>query len=459
MRRAARKGWYAPVNITAIGHSAISTGWPPGTRVPADDARIQRYNEFNAYADGWQQRGSKPEALTVNYARTLLRKTVSYIFNAPVGFTIPADTSAITRANAAEHQLTAWRDALGLTRLDISLAMQALIQGDAAMKITWNIERSMPSVVAVDPASITVRTSPDHPRQVEQVRHLYRAKPRQLQDQFGAKFDTATDLDKPVPTLEVWTDSLFRVLVNGQTLVNLANPYGMIPYIIIANDPLPDQFWGQSDLVDLMPVCTEINRRMSVFSQILDLSGAPITVLEGVDGTEGIRIGPGAKWELPEGARAYLLDLMQGGGAEVHMKYMDLLFRMLHDLSETPRTAFGDSGRDLSGAALEVEIQPLVQKVQRKRRQWDTALTQRADLMLRMMAHHQDMDTSGFGIPTSIWPQILPSDANAAVRNAVSRVQHGLMSRRSAMSALGEHDPDAELRQMESEPLIKGMFG
>lgn len=141
------------------------------------------------------------------------------------------------------------------------------------------------------------------------------------------------------------------------------------------------------------------------------------------------------------------------------MKYMDLLFRMLHDLSETPRTAFGDSGRDLSGAALEVEIQPLVQKVQRKRRQWDTALTQRADLMLRMMAHHQDMDTSGFGIPTPIWPQILPSDANAAVRNAVSRVQHGLMSRRSAMSALGEHDPDAELRQMESEPLIKGMFG
>src|SRR5699024_3277278 len=128
--------------------------------------------------------------------------------------------------------------------------------------------------------------------------------------------------------------------VNGQTLANFTNPYGTIPYVIIANDPLPDRFWGQSDLEDLMSVCTEINRRMNVFSQILDLSGAPITVLEGVDGTEGIRIGPGAKWELPEGARAYLLDLMQGGGAEIHMKYMDLLFRMLHDLSETPRTAF-----------------------------------------------------------------------------------------------------------------------
>ncbi len=439
------------MNITAIGHAAIGSGWPAGTRSPADDARLQRYNEFNAYAEGWQQRGSKPEALTFNYARTLLRKTVSYIFNAPVGITIPADAPALERANEAEHLLAGWRDALGLTRLDISLALQAMIQGDAAMKVTWNTRRSTPSVVAVDPASITVRTSADHPRQVEQVRHLYRATPRQLQDQFGAKFDASTDLDAPVNTLEVWTDSRFRVLVNGQTLANFTNPYGMIPYVIIANDPLPDRFWGQSDLEDLMSVCTEINRRMNVFSQILDLSGAPITVLEGVDGTEGIRIGPGAKWELPEGARAYLLDLMQGGGAEIHMKYMDLLFRMLHDLSETPRTAFGDSGRDLSGAALEVEIQPLVQKVQRKRRQWDTALSQRATLMLRMMAHHQGLDTSGFGTPTAIWPPILPSDVNTSVRNAVARVEHGLMSRRSAMSMLGEHDPDAELQQMQAE--------
>lgn len=444
------------MNITAIGHTAIASGWPPGTRSPADDARLQRYNEFNAYAEGWQQRSAKADALTLNYARTLLRKTVSYIFTAPVGISIPAEAAAATRATIAEKQLATWRDALGLTRLDIALAMQALIQGDAAMKVTWNTTLGMPSVVAVDPASLTVQTAPDQPRQVETVRHLYRATPRQLQQQFGARVESAIDLDKPLPTLEEWSASRFRVQVNNQLLVNVENPYGLIPYVMIANDPLPDQFWGQSDLIDLMPVCTEINRRMSVFSQILDLSGAPITVLEGVDGTEGIRIGPGAKWELPEGARAYLLDLLQGGGAEVHLRYMDLLFRILHDLSETPRTAFGDSGRDLSGAALEVEIQPLVQKVQRKRRQWDTALTQRAELMLRMMAHHQQIDTSGFGTPIAIWPPILPSDTDATVRNTVARVQNGLLSRRSAMAVLGEHDPDAELRQMAAEPLVKG---
>ena len=79
-------------------------------------------------------------------------------------------------------------------------------------------------------------------------------------------------------------------------------------------------------------------------------------------GSDGIAVRPGATWELPEGSRAYLLDLLAGGGVGLHIQYLDLLFRTLHDLSETPRTAFGDGGRDLSGAALEVEVQPLVQK-------------------------------------------------------------------------------------------------
>ena len=97
-----------------------------------------------------------------------------------------------------------------------------------------------------------------------------------------------------------------------------------------------------------------------------------------------------------------------------------------------------------------------MQKVQRKRRQWDAVISQRAQLFLRMMSKHLQMDIEGFGTPMPIWPPILPSDTESAVRTTVARVQAGLMSRRTAMSNLGEHDPDAELRQMQSEPLVKG---
>ena len=47
---------------------------------------------------------------------------------------------------------------------------------------------------------------------------------------------------------------------------------------------------------------------------------------------------PGAVWELPERARAYLLDLLQGGGVKLHVEYVDLIYRTLHDLGESPRT-------------------------------------------------------------------------------------------------------------------------
>src|SRR5690606_16736079 len=145
------------------------------------------------------------------------------------------------------------------------------------------------------------------------------------------------------------------------------------------------------------------------------------------------------------------LDLLQGGGAETHIAYIDLLYRTLHDLSETPRTAFGDSGRDLSGAALEVEIQPLVQKVNRKRRTWDGVFVRRNALLLDLLETFGGAEIGGLRRTVTIWPPVLPSDRDSAVRNAVSLVAGGVQSHRSAMASLGEEDPDAELARIREE--------
>jgi len=57
-------------------------------------------------------------------------------------------------------------------------------------------------------------------------------------------------------------------------------------------------------------------------------------------------------WTIPEDAKAYLLDLLQGGGISLHINYINLLYRILHDVAESPRAAFGGSDRDLSGGAV-----------------------------------------------------------------------------------------------------------
>ena len=65
-----------------------------------------------------------------------------------------------------------------------------------------------------------------------------------------------------------------------------------------------------------------------------------------------------------------------------------MVYHTLHDLAETPRIAFGDGGGDRSGVALQLEVDPLLRKVARKRLIRSGALRQRDRLILRVLAHH-----------------------------------------------------------------------
>ena len=110
-------------------------------------------------------------------------------------------------------------------------------------------------------------------------------------------------------------------------------------------------------------------------------------MLEHLEEARDIAVQPGAVWEPPEQACAYLLDLLQGGGVRLHVDYADLVYRTLHDLSEIPRVAFGDGGCDRSSVALQLELDPLLRRVARKRltrtgalRRRDAATPRRADL-------------------------------------------------------------------------------
>lgn len=424
--------------------------WPSGWATDADRDRFRRYREARAFeaGDQWLGRPRPGETrLTVNYARTLVRKVAAYVFPAPATFAVPAGDERL--GNRAEVALGRAIAVNNLARLDVDLCIEASVLGDAALKVTWDAARREPVVVAVDPAALVATTAPDHPRRIERVAHRYVLPGAAVERLFGGV--GALDPARSYPVIEAWTDERWSVQVGAETIRDEANPYGWIPFLVLPNDPRPHDLWGVSDLVDLYDTCRELNARLSVLSRVLELSGAPIAVLENVDRAEGIAVGPGATWVLPEGARAYLLDLLGGGGAGLHMEYIETLYRALHDLSETPRTAFGDSGRVLSGAALEVEVQPLVQKVGRKRQGWDALYRERNARILDLLERFGGEELGGLRQTTTIWPGVLPSDRDSAVRNAVALAGAGIQSRRSAIAALGSPDPDAELARITGE--------
>lgn len=431
----------------------LELGWSPELLSVEDRARLARYEETTAFfaGDQWTQRRKPGETrLTLNYARALLRKIGSYVFPAEPRFAIPVEGDQHI-ANRTERLLAETIARNGLAQLDIELCVAAAVRGDAVVKVSWNAQTRQAVVAAVDPATLVVETAPDDPRRMIEAIQCYGLRGAQIGMLFAEATTLQLDPKRQYQVIERWTDERWSVSIAGQQVRDILNPYGWIPYVVLSNQPSLTTFWGESDLADLFDVCRELNQRMSVLSRVLELSGAPIAVLENVDGSEGVRVGPGAKWELPEGSRAYLLDLLGSGGVSLHIDYIAQLFRVLHDLSETPRTAFGDSGRAISGAALEVEIQPLVQKVARKRRLWDVFYMERNRRLLDLLERYGGEEIGGLRRTVTIWPNVLPSDSELAVRSAVALVESGIQSRRSALVALGSDDPDGELDRIADE--------
>ncbi|HUV56729.1 MAG TPA: phage portal protein, partial [Dehalococcoidales bacterium] len=181
-------------------------------------------------------------------------------------------------------------------------------------------------------------------------------------------------------------------------------------------------------------------------SRILELSGNPIAVLENVEESEDIAVKPGAVWNIPEDAKAYLLDLLQGGGVGLHIDYVNLLYRTLHDLAESPRAAFGSTERDLSGVALEIELQPLLQKVKRKRVIRTAVYNRRNTMILKLLEKYQN-ESFGDNHLMVVWGPVLPQDSTRLVSNEQTLVQNGIHSRRRAMDEIGVKDPEMEFNR------------
>lgn len=425
-----------------------------------DVARLNRYREYLDFYSGEQwagtgRRRSGETRLVFNYARVLLRKAVSYLMPGPVMFDVLPDDETIPEATIrrAERALRRVYDAHDQHTVDVQSALDAAVLGDGAFKVTWNLRRQSPLVAPIDPANLWAWWEPDNPGEVYRVVQRYSVSAEEAERLFDVAAGSEPNSgQRRVTVVEDWTAEHYRIELDGQVAIDAANPYGWIPYVVYPNIARPHEFWGASDLEDLIDVCRELNSRMTTISRILQVSGYPITVLENVSGSEGVRPEPGAIWELPEDSKAYLLDML-GGAVTLHIDYVNLLYRQLHDLSETPRTAFGDSGRSLSGVALEVEIQPLVQKVMRKRRVWDAVYRRRNALVLDLLERFGGLPLGGLRATRAIWGEVLPSDREGIVRAETQLVSSGIHSRKQSMAALGDADPartwDEVVREME----------
>lgn len=426
-----------------------------------DTARLRGYAELLAFYQGDQWPGPlrrRERRLTFNYAKAVVEKTTSYLMTDLRAVVDPEDESAEAqeRARRAERALADVYEQNNLAQLDFDTEIDAAVLGDGAFKVTWDpIERRV-RVSAPDVQGLFVWWLGDDVSRVWRVASRYDLSAEEVELAFGpAAPSRRAGRSGRVEVVEVWTAEAFELWVDGARLEEKANPYGLIPFVIYPNLREPKQFWGTSDIPAIRESVRELNRALSQLSMILELSGNPIAVLENVTEAQDIAVQPGAVWELPERARAYLLDLLQGGGVQLHVDYVNLIYRTLHDLGETPRTAFGESRANVSGVALNLELDPLLKKVQRKRLIRTAAYQRRNELVLRILEQQTGVRYSPLRTRV-VWGPVVARDRSQLVADERRLVAAGIHSRRRAADELGVADPEAEFaRWLEEQEALE----
>ncbi len=400
------------------------------------------------YGIQWEGRERRGERhLVFNYARVFIEKITSYLM-AGISYTVEAnndDDKSESNASKAVAALYRVYEDNYLEQLDLETEIDCAILGDACYKVFWDQNEKRVRVTAPDAQGIYAWWSGDDISRLWRVASRYSLDAEEAEIIYGIK-----PKNKSAKITEIWTEKDFELYLDNTPIEAKANPYGFIPFIIYPNLREPKKFWGISDLPQIMESQRELNRAMSQLSKILELSGNPIAVLENVEESEDIAISPGAVWNIPEDAKAYLLDLLQGGGVNLHINYIDLIYRALHDLSESPRSAFGGIERDLSGVALEIELQPLLQKVRRKRIIRAAAYNRRNEMILKLLKKYRGEDYGRNNLRV-IWGPVLPRDMDRKVNSEQMMVQTGIHSRRTAMNEIGVKDPDFEFKRWLNE--------
>ena len=146
-----------------------------------DQDRLRRYREHLAFYEGdqWAGRPRRGERrLVLTTPRRLSTRSPATCSRGTRSRCAPSTRSIAPPANAARVAEQAWRAveaANGLERLDFETELDCAVLGDAAYKVTWDVEEKRVRISAPDVQGIYVWSADDDSARVEAVASQYAA--------------------------------------------------------------------------------------------------------------------------------------------------------------------------------------------------------------------------------------------------------------------------------------------
>lgn len=340
-----------------------------------------------------QTHGKADDNVRLNFARLIVDKGASFLFGQSVDFEAGGEESA------AETWLDAVWTANRQATLLNKLAINGGVTGHAWIKIATQ-PAGPPRLIVLDPETVSVAYLPDDYETVIEYRidtkgvDPYTRK-AQANRQVISKQETGWRIIDQVSK----GDS-----PSWQTTGDVLWPYDWPPIIGCQNLPAPNEYWGVSDLeVDIIEVMRAINSGISNLNRMLRLNAHPRILGSGITDPRQLNVAPDNMMLLPPGTSISALDL-KIGAQRAWIDYYETLKEALHELARVPEVATGkvDNIGTLSGVALQILYQPLLEKTAQKRMTY-------GDMLQELNTHL--LELGGFAEPTSVrWPKLSPVD-------------------------------------------------
>lgn len=404
-----------------------------------DTVRMTEQDRLEKFRRNWEiyyGKGPKPlktsygiadDNLRMNFGRIFVDKGVAFLFGKDVGFELTEGEQTAEEDYLEE----VWQANKKMSFLQ-KLATSGGVCGTAFVKIYWK-PGMQPRLIVCDPETVSVTLAEDDIDKVVAYKIRY------------PSMDPATK--KPIAIQQLieqdgagWMITDQRGSVDGGLMRTIGEqkwPYPFAPISYCQNMIAPHEFWGMSDIEDdLVEAIDKENFTVSNILKILRFHAHPKTWGRGV-GKADIRINADDLILLP-GENSTLQNLEMQSDLASSIQMHKELKQFVHELARVPEIATGkmDSVGQLSGVALEILYQPLIEKTEAKRVTYGEMIVELNRRLLALGGYGED------NITELRWQELLPKDQAQQAQSALSKKQLGVSSD-TLIQEFG-YDPDVE---------------
>lgn len=414
--------------------------WVEGI-VAEERARMERWaRAWKAYwgdaKDPLQVKaGQANDNVKVNYARLIVDKNVAFLFGSEPVFELGAEDEELPAEVWLKDFWRANKKMLFLQKV----AMNGAVCGHSFIKIQpAQPGQRFPRLVNLSPEYVNVVTDPDDIDSVLRYVIQYPA--------MGPDGERLVIRQTIEPAGAVWSirDEISRNGGRWQERQTVVWQWPWAPIIDTQNLPSPNEYYGVADLEeDVLDLNDAINFVLSNIQRIVRFHAHPKTWGSGFNASE-LNVAVDQTIVLPN-ADAKLQNLEMVNDLSSSIAHYRQLKEALHETSGVPEVATGklDSAGALSGVALHILYQPLIDRTEAKRLTFGELLVELNRRVLEMGGFGKDNYTSIH------WPELLPKNVLEERQAAIIDKQLGV-SQDTIQRRLG-YDPDKEREKLAME--------